>query len=120
MIAAPYLGAAPCGRPHPCYEHHRPDPTPLPDFVEEFSGTPVVSDPTARQCRGDCAPPPQARPVRTSSWTRSIATILTNSRGRRTARARGRNPVGGVPAEALDASVRPSTARRTDGAAQRC
>ena len=30
MIAVPYLGAAPCGRPHPYYEHDRPDPTPPP------------------------------------------------------------------------------------------
>ena len=42
-----------------CYEHHRHAPIRhrLPDFVEEFSGTPVVSDPTARQFRGDSAPP---------------------------------------------------------------
>nr|WP_241825293.1 transposase [Micromonospora sp. CB01531] len=33
MIAVPYLGAAPRGRPHPCYEHHRPDPTPPPGFL---------------------------------------------------------------------------------------
>src|SRR6266568_3933870 len=42
MIAAPYLGAAPCGRPHPCYEHHHhhhPDPTPPPGFLSKnFSG----------------------------------------------------------------------------------
>ncbi|MEU6409149.1 hypothetical protein [Microbispora sp. NPDC046933] len=44
MIAFLHLGAAPCGRPHPCYEHHHPDPTPPPDFFEEISGTPVVRD----------------------------------------------------------------------------
>ncbi|MEU5726333.1 transposase [Micromonospora sp. NPDC047738] len=36
MIAVPYLGAAPRGRPHPCYEHHRPDPTPPPGFLKEL------------------------------------------------------------------------------------
>src|SRR5215470_8723092 len=79
MTAAPYLGAAPCGRPHPCYEHHHPDPTPPPGFLSKnFSGTPVVSDPTARQFRGDSAPLPQARPAQTSSGTRSIAKTLTS------------------------------------------
>src|SRR5215203_980320 len=37
------LGAAPRGRPHPCYEDARLFPTPLPDFFEESSGTSVVS-----------------------------------------------------------------------------
>src|SRR4051794_27270426 len=36
----------------------------LPDFFEELSGTPIVSGPTARRFRGDCAPLPQARPAR--------------------------------------------------------
>src|SRR6266436_6481070 len=79
MIAVPYLGAAPCGRPHPCYEHHHPDPTPPPGLLSKnFFGTPVVSDPTARQFRGNSAPLPQARPARTSSGTRSIAKTLTS------------------------------------------
>src|SRR4030081_3217734 len=79
MIAVPLPRRRPRGRPHPCYEHHRPDPTPPPGFLSKnFSGTPGVSDPTARQCRRDHAPLPQARPVRTGSWTRSIAKILTS------------------------------------------
>src|SRR5262249_14495003 len=78
-IAAPYLGAAPGGRPHPCYEHHHPDPTPPPGLLSQnFSGAPAVSDPTARQFRGDSAPPPQARPAQTSSGTTSIARTLTS------------------------------------------
>src|SRR5215475_2994928 len=36
-IAAPYRGAAPRGRPHPCHEHHHPDPTPPPGlFFKEL------------------------------------------------------------------------------------
>src|SRR6516225_695472 len=49
MFAAPYLGAAPCGRPHPCYEHHRPDPTPLPGLLRRIFRDAVVIEPTARQ-----------------------------------------------------------------------
>ena len=49
----------------------------LQDFFRGLSGTPAVSDPTARRFRGDCAPLPHARPVRTSSGTRSIAKPLT-------------------------------------------
>jgi hypothetical protein len=34
MIAVPFaLVPPPRGRPHPCYEHHHPDPTPLPGFL---------------------------------------------------------------------------------------
>src|ERR1039457_4373885 len=48
-------------------------------FFRGLSGTPVISDPTPRRFRGDCAPLPYARPVRTSSWLRSIAKPLTRS-----------------------------------------
>ncbi|MCW2919900.1 MAG: hypothetical protein JWN52_7968 [Actinomycetia bacterium] len=89
MIAVPLPWCRPLWAASPLLRTPPPrSDTPLPDYFEEFSGTPVVIDPTARQCRGDCAPPPQC-PVRTSSWTRSIAKILTSGGGRRTARARG-------------------------------
>src|SRR5262245_14864917 len=32
MFALPFLAPAPCGRPHPGYERHRPDPTPHATF----------------------------------------------------------------------------------------
>src|SRR5215813_4736923 len=78
-IAAPYRGAAPRGRPHPLPR----TPPPRSDTAsrisfKELSGTPVISDPAARQGRGDSAPLPQAPPARTSSGTRSIAKTLTS------------------------------------------
>src|SRR5258708_27304230 len=36
IIAVPFRGAAPCGRPHPHYEQHSPDPTPPPGFLQGF------------------------------------------------------------------------------------
>jgi hypothetical protein len=82
----------------------------LSDFFKEPFRTPVVSDPTARQLRGDGAALPQARPVRTSSWTRSIAKILTSGAGRRTARGVRATSAGGVAArKAINArqTIRP-------------
>jgi hypothetical protein len=74
-----YLGAALVGGLTPATNSTAPIRHRLPDFLQRtFPGTPGVSDPTARQCRGDHAPLPQARPVRTGSWTRSIAKILTS------------------------------------------
>src|SRR5580658_6522563 len=52
MIAIPLPAATPRGRPYPCHEHHRPDPTPPPGFLGRTLQTPVVSDPIARQFRG--------------------------------------------------------------------
>src|SRR5215212_8812235 len=70
------LGAAPRGRPHPCYDDARLFPTPLPDFFEESSGTSVVSgrEPWGR------APPPCAR-------TRSVWDSAGGARGRPAAAA---------------------------------
>jgi len=78
------LGAAPVGGLTPATNTTAPIRHRLPDFLEDFSGTPAVIDPTARQGRG---------------------------------LGRVGNLLGGVPAKALDAGVRPSTARRTEGAA---
>lgn len=47
-IAAPHLRAAPRGRPHPCYEPHRPDPTPPPGSSRRT--------PRGRRSSGVCPP----------------------------------------------------------------
>jgi hypothetical protein len=58
MIAVPFsLGAPSWAASHPCYEHLCPDPTPPPGFFRGLSGTPVVSDPTARRFRVVMADP---------------------------------------------------------------
>jgi hypothetical protein len=70
-----------CGRPQaqgrqadgtPSY-----DPTPPPDFFRGFSGTPTASDPPARPFGASALTSSCARPVRTSSGTRSIVKTLT-------------------------------------------
>src|SRR5919204_3031056 len=78
MSAAPYQAPPLVGGLTPATNTTAPIRHRLPDFFEELSATPVVSDPTARQFHGDRAPPPQARPARTGSWTRSIAKTLTS------------------------------------------
>jgi glyoxylase I family protein len=46
MIAAPLPRRRPRGRPHPCYEHRRPDPTPPPGFLSKNSTWDWVAEQT--------------------------------------------------------------------------
>jgi hypothetical protein len=58
--------ATPTGRPHHCDEHHRSDPTPLPDFFEQLSGSRSSAIRQHGGVRGDtqAAADPQGRAPR--------------------------------------------------------
>ena len=86
MIAVPFaLVPPPRGRPHPCYEHHHPIRHRHPDFFNELSGTPGVSNPTARQfaatalhflkAEGEAAFEPRSRRPKTSPSAISPDTV---------------------------------------------
>src|SRR5258706_1296534 len=70
MIAVPLLlGGAPRGRPlTPATNTSASIRHRLPDFFRGLSGTPVLSDPTARRFRGDCAPLPHVRASADQLW----------------------------------------------------